>query len=711
MLFAEDVFLYALLVTLRTVQNPTRYRFAIFLLLTWLSLAGASYALSVRDSVAYRDTTIYDTRIEPHLPISLTLAAGAGFVRYSDNSALMPSTISGGCDTFTRGNGTSPYIAAGVLLPLSNELQIHPTLAYRSLVADHVFGQFAPAVADTGGGSRTVRSIQFDHTISAATKMLSADLLLRWQPTERVILEGGPTVGLFFDQSFTKTVHRVTPGALLDSVEASGTLPNAHTIEAAFALRAGYEVPLSHTLFAMPNVAALLPLGGTTDYFKFYSIEAGVTFRFQLASHADTIREAHTERVPVHIEIPEQPSVKPFAVGIEAFADGPNGLREQVARLEVREVKARNAFPLLNYVFFDSSDATIPARYVRYKSPDDAARNFRGSMERRGERTTELYLETLNIIGDRLKRMPQLTIKLVGSTSNIGAEADNAPLGKRRAEAVRDYLVRIWGIEPSRIAVVGRTLPEKPSPSGTPLGQAENRRVEILPSDDRLTDPLYVTNIEHTANPPQLHVVPTWPEADTNVDYHISIRIGGQEIQRFDGNSEQANTQTKDWTITEEALSSGADSLEIRLDANTQTGNAGSARTAIKLEQHRIELNEEQKLDRFSLILFNFDESSLTQKNERILGLVADALKRIKPRRVIIRGYTDEMGDDEHNLKLSTERATAAADRLRGELRKRGAELPAGTIVEGRGSHEQLYDNSFPEGRFLSRTVMVTIER
>jgi hypothetical protein len=37
--------------------------------------------------------------------------------------------------------------------------------------------------------------------------------------------------------------------------------------------------------------------------------------------------------------------------------------------------------------------------------------------------------------------------------------------------------------------------------------------------------------------------------------------------------------------------------------------------------------------------------------------------------------------------------------------------LPHDIIVEGRGSHERLYDNRLPEGRFFSRTVMVTIER
>jgi outer membrane protein OmpA-like peptidoglycan-associated protein len=670
-----------------------------------LLFIGSIADASPRDSIIYRDTTLYRYRTEKKLPLGLTFGGGVGFLTFSDNKNLIPYPVSAGCDTFARGTSTKPYFEAGLDVPLNNSFHFHPQLSYRSLGADHTFEQTVLQRPDS-----TIQTVQLEHTITNTTKAIGLDALFDWNLVEGLKFSAGPSLYFLFDQNFTKRIHRVTPPQNLDTVEQSGALPNAKSILPAISFRAGYEVPLSQKLFAMPNVSAMIPLTGITDYFKFYSINAGISFRYEFEPHYDTTREEYHEQIQRHILIAEVPKKK-FNAEIEAFATGPDGKREQVARLEVQEVKARNAYPMLNYIFFDSASANIPSRYITYASTDEAARNFKGSLERRGERTNDLYLETLNILGDRLRKFPQATVKLIGSTSNTGAETANYNLAKQRAESVRDYLEHIWKIEPNRIMVVGKLLPDKPSPNTISEGQAENRRVEIVTTDEKITDPLYVTNIEHTATPPQLEILPIFAKNDTLSSYHISIRIGGKEIKTFDEDASSNPSQSKDWTITEDALAAHVDSLEIALTANDVSGNRAEARTAIGLEQKKIEREEEQQIDRFSLILFNFDESALGVKNERTLGIVAEALRKIKPKKLSIRGYTDELGDDEHNNVLSKQRAEQAANKLIQECQKRNISLPHDIIVEGRGSHERLYDNRLPEGRFFSRTVMVTIER
>lgn len=87
-------------------------------------------------------------------------------------------------------------------------------------------------------------------------------------------------------------------------------------------------------------------------------------------------------------------------------------------------------------------------------------------------------------------------------------------------------------------------------------------------------------------------------------------------------------------------------------------------------------------------------------------------INRIPVKRVLIQGFTDEMGDPTHNDVLSKTRADNVRTELEGVLRTERVD-PAGLDIhsQGRGSHDLPYDNRLPEGRFFSRTVNITIER
>jgi outer membrane protein OmpA-like peptidoglycan-associated protein len=76
-----------------------------------------------------------------------------------------------------------------------------------------------------------------------------------------------------------------------------------------------------------------------------------------------------------------------------------------------------------------------------------------------------------------------------------------------------------------------------------------------------------------------------------------------------------------------------------------------------------------------------------------------------------VQGFTDETGDPQHNDRLSQDRASQVAQRLTFLLEQAKLKGIPQLHAEGRGSHDLLYDNSLPEGRFFSRTVTITIER
>ncbi|RYZ58885.1 MAG: OmpA family protein [Chitinophagaceae bacterium] len=86
----------------------------------------------------------------------------------------------------------------------------------------------------------------------------------------------------------------------------------------------------------------------------------------------------------------------------------------------------------------------------------------------------------LKEIAGILSENASLTIKIVGHTDSDGDDAKNLDLSKRRAAAVKEALVKTFGIEASRLQTdgLGETKPLKDNK--TKEGKAENRRVEFI---------------------------------------------------------------------------------------------------------------------------------------------------------------------------------------------------------------------------------------
>ena len=68
---------------------------------------------------------------------------------------------------------------------------------------------------------------------------------------------------------------------------------------------------------------------------------------------------------------------------------------------------------------------------------------------------------------------------IIGHTDSTGDADYNMGLSKRRAEAVRDYLV-VTGTQPEKLRTIGRGENEPIASNDTKEGQALNRRVEII---------------------------------------------------------------------------------------------------------------------------------------------------------------------------------------------------------------------------------------
>lgn len=79
---------------------------------------------------------------------------------------------------------------------------------------------------------------------------------------------------------------------------------------------------------------------------------------------------------------------------------------------------------------------------------------------------------------------PQRRVRIEGYTDNTGDAAENLELSRARAQAVADLLVDL-GVEAKRIQVVGYGVDFPVAENASARGRAQNRRVEIVFSDER----------------------------------------------------------------------------------------------------------------------------------------------------------------------------------------------------------------------------------
>ena len=82
-------------------------------------------------------------------------------------------------------------------------------------------------------------------------------------------------------------------------------------------------------------------------------------------------------------------------------------------------------------------------------------------------------------LGLLIDRNPSLHCWIEGHTDLIGGEEFNLDLSRRRADAVRDYLVRSLRIDAKKVDTRGFGKSQPLVPEGSITQQAKNRRVEI----------------------------------------------------------------------------------------------------------------------------------------------------------------------------------------------------------------------------------------
>jgi outer membrane protein OmpA-like peptidoglycan-associated protein len=90
------------------------------------------------------------------------------------------------------------------------------------------------------------------------------------------------------------------------------------------------------------------------------------------------------------------------------------------------------------------------------------------------------YNDDIKKVADTMKENLKAQAVIKGYTDSIGKRAYNMRLSKKRANSLKQYLVKKFGIKASRIATIGYGFDKPVASNDTEEGRQKNRRAEIF---------------------------------------------------------------------------------------------------------------------------------------------------------------------------------------------------------------------------------------
>jgi outer membrane protein OmpA-like peptidoglycan-associated protein len=550
----------------------------------------------------------------------------------------------------------------------------------------------------------------FSYNLNSNVSKIDFDALLSYRIAENVFLNGGPSFGLLLSSDYKQweqieqpSDRGVFPGEGRVRNQYEGEIQNLSSLIFGLTVGIDYQLPLNkkNSLFIVPGLYYSHKFNNIVSdlAWNISELKAGVAVKYRTPPAPPPPPPPPANPImPDSLPLPiNPPALKVF---VDAVSVDSNGRINKEPKVQIEDFVSINMRPLLNYVFFDDSSSTIPRRYNQLAKNE--AMTF-DTDNLKGKNAIETYYDVMNIVGNRMKENLSAKITLVGCNSNIGPELDNKSLSNDRAMSVKNYLTNVWGIEPNRIDVQARNLPIEASKSDTLPGQEENRRVEILSSDESIIKPVMTTDTLRVLSDTDIKFL-------ADVDSEVGINEWVFEAKQ-DNNIlfQKIGTGQPDaellWDLRNDKknMPRSASPIEYKLSVMDSVGQRGFAEKSLPINKLTVNTKRENRTDDkefeyYSLILFSYGKSSLEQEHREVVDFVKNRIT--DKAKVYVYGYSDSMGEEDINKKISERRAKSVANRLR----LRDAE------VKGLGEERLLYDNDLPEGRFYCRTVQITVE-
>lgn len=606
------------------------------------------------------------------------------------------------CPEFTGGSGFAWYAGGWYGWRLSPSIGLLGRLSASSesgLLSD----QEPSVVADLRDTARIVNAV-FQHDLRASLMSIGIEPLLTYRIGGALDVMAGARAALVVTRMFRQTETLVEPadyGSYLGDdrvwVDTEAEIPNAASLRLTAVAGLRYRMPVGRgrSSFIAPEVSVHVPLSGVASgvSWNVTQIRLGVALGWDISSDVDStppVRRQQPPPPPPPVIAYTPPSVRIALVGRDV--DG-SVLTSPTVRVEQTQVTTLH--PMLGHVYFDIGQSGMPERYQRgiARAQRDTLR-----LQPREALHAELY-----VIAQRMLRTPSATITCTGTTSGTTGDQGLA-LARARAETVRDVLISL-GVPAQRIDVQARSVPQKVTSasdtSESKLAIEENRRVEITSTTSSIFAPLALGSTDIDVTPSSYRITSSVTSALPISTAVVELRQGRRLIARNDRS--KVPDDTLDIDLAEEDIASLTDEpLIATVAAKDSLGQMAEDRAQLNVEissvsKGRVENLGTTQIERYQLILFDFNDVTVTGANARLLTLIRSRITPTTQVRII--GATDIMGSREYNADLSLRRAREVARQL---------QIGAPTIV-GSGEQDARFDNALPEGRAYNRTVIVEL--
>jgi outer membrane protein OmpA-like peptidoglycan-associated protein len=610
------------------------------------------------------------------------------------------------CPKYENGSGSGFYAGGIFDYPLNYLMQVTARITYSQMYAKFYAYEETPVLLD---GKEAIG--EFEHYVDTKFSDFGIEPLFTYKPWNNDLgIHAGFRLS-FLTSSDYYQIEKITKpadrGTFLDGRtyrnQNYGTLSDSlNNVQFSFKLGVSYKLPFNkqHSLFVVPELFYTYHFNDLVQGRKWqvHQFSIGVSVKYRTPPPPPP--------PPLPPIAPPDPDIGPiakvplFVVDVDAVEIDTNQRENKNFSIKIEDFISYNMRPLLNYVFFDENSSKIPDRYVVFNNNDV---NKFDIAQLNNLNALETYYYLLNIIGKRLTESPNATINLTGTNADYGVEKNNIDLSKARAQAVADYFVNVWKISPDRIKVFARNLPKENSRIDDPQGMQENRRVEITSDDPSLIEPVFTIDTMRVLNTEAIKFI---PKALTEVGVNSwDLIVKQKDNVVFNQKGEGNLPQKVLWEITPKNVPKNGEDLAYFITAMDSVGQSVSSKikripiVKKSIEAKRRTGQSDKEYEYYSLILFDYGKSNLGQEHKKVVDFVKN---RINPNsKIFIYGYTDTMGNEDVNKKISDKRALEVLKRLN---------IKENVIIEGKGESELLYDNSLPEGRFYCRTVTINIE-
>lgn len=609
------------------------------------------------------------------------------------------------CPNYESGEGFGLNFGIIPSFRIEDNLKLGLQLGYSDLSALISKEEFEVDAFDNGQG--TISDGVVRHDLDATLPSITIEPRITYSFLNDIYIYLGFGVNYLLSGDVSQTETLVYPtdvtfnNGRITRNETSGSIENLNRILPSLTVGGMLELPLTKNedLYLSPFASYTLLFGNVTNDvdWEISTMKAGIQLTYAFRKKKDVVKPKQRDTL-----VPPPPPLissitAEFVVRIKEDFN-----QDTIYKKYDKDLRFE---AILGYVFFDENNSNIPSRYNMISTYEANkftvdGLDFNNSLSG--------YHNVLNILGQRFKRNPEVKVDLIGCNADFEIEEDNKELSQNRAISVRDYFVNVWGLDSNRFSIIVRNLPQTPSSTENDFGREENRRVEIVPHNWGIFKPQLMSDTtESKARNIEIEFISKVNSVQPIDNWKIEAKENNTTIKNINGLGNVPHNKfwkpILDSNITIDYLKDLDYTLTIRDTLGKKKTFDGSITDVTDYNSRNKYVEKQEQLpllEKYNLILFGYNIADIPPAAELTLGQLKDKIAG-ESKIVSIEGYSDINGDEDYNIELSTERALIVAKELNVSEDK--------AIGRGKVKNE-IYDNSLPEGRFYSRSVIVTIE-